>query len=102
MRQAYNRTDDEENITHHAKRQRRDDTTHQYQQLHRGRFGFLRKQNKPALKKRYNRADQSQRVVEQTGMARRIASGRLPLLISGAFETNAGRSDPARIQFRAP
>jgi hypothetical protein len=57
MRQAYNRTHNEENITHHAKRQRRDDTTYQYEQLHRGRFGFLRKQNKPALKKRYNRAD---------------------------------------------
>ncbi len=57
MRQAYNRTHNEKNITHHAKRQRRDDTTHQYEQLHRGRFGFLRKQNKPALKKRYNRAN---------------------------------------------
>ena len=57
MRDAYNRTDDKENITHHAKRQRRDDATHQYQHLHRGRLRFLRKQNKPALKKRYNRAD---------------------------------------------
>src|SRR6476661_9066483 len=76
MRQAYNRTHNEENITHYGKRQRRDDTTYQYQQLHRGRFGFLRKQNKPALKKLYDRADQSQRVVKQTGMARRIARSR--------------------------
>ena len=57
MRKANNSTDDEENVAHQAERQRRDDATHQYQQLHRGRFGFLRKQNKPALKKRYNRAD---------------------------------------------
>ena len=78
MRKANNSTDDEENIAHQAERQRRDDATHQYQQLHRGRFGFLRKQNKPALKKRYNRTDQSQRVVEQTGMARRIARWKAP------------------------
>jgi hypothetical protein len=78
MRKANNSTDDQENITHHAKRQRRDDATHHYQQLYRGRFGFLRKENKPALKKRYNRTDQSQRVVEQTGMACRIARWKAP------------------------
>ena len=78
MRQAYNRTHNEENITHHAKRQRRDDTTDQYEQLHRGRFGFLRKQNKPALNEPYNRTDYSQRVIEQTGMARRIARWKTP------------------------
>jgi len=49
MRDAYNRADDEESITHHAKRQGRDDATHQYQQLQRGGFGFLRSQGKPDL-----------------------------------------------------
>jgi len=57
MRDANNSTDDEKNVPHHTQRQRRDDTTYQYQQLHRSRFGFLRKQNKPALKKCYDRAD---------------------------------------------
>ena len=64
MRDAYNRTDYEENITHHAKRQRRDDATHQYQQLQRSCFGFLRSQGKPDLEKLYNRAEQSQCVVD--------------------------------------
>ena len=73
MRNAYNRTDDEENITHDAKRQRRYNATHQYQQLQRGGFRFLRKHGKPDLKKLHNRAEQSQHVVEQTGMSRRIA-----------------------------
>src|SRR4029077_6770471 len=76
MCEANNRTDNEKNVTHQAERQRHDDATNQYQQLHCGRFGFLRKQNKPALKKLYDRADQSQHAVEQTGMARRIARPR--------------------------
>ena len=78
MRETNNGTDDEENIAHETERQRRDDTTHQYQHLHRGRLRFLRKQNKPAFKKRYYRADQCQRVIEQTGMARRIARWKAP------------------------
>ena len=57
MRDANNSADDEENVAHHTKHQRPDDTAHQYQQLHRSQFGFLRKQNKPALNKRYNSAD---------------------------------------------
>src|SRR4029077_5984869 len=76
MRKTDNRTNDKKNVAHYTERQRRDDATNQYQQLHRSRFGFLRKQNKPALKKLYDRADQSQRVVDQTGMARRIARSR--------------------------
>ena len=57
MREANNSTDDKENVAHQAESKRRDDATKQYQQVYSGRFGFLRKQNKPALKKRYNRAD---------------------------------------------
>ena len=78
MRKANNRTNDEKNVSHQTESQRCDDATHHYQQLHRGSFGFLRKKNKPTLKKRYNRTDYSQRVIEQTGMARRIARWKTP------------------------
>jgi len=78
MRKANNSTDDEEHVAHDAERQRGYHATHQYQQLHRGRFGFLREQNKPALKKPCNGTDESQRVIEQTGMARRIARWNAP------------------------
>ena len=56
MRDTYDRADDEKNIAHPAKPQRRDNATHQNQQLQRGGFGFLRNQNKPALKKLYDGA----------------------------------------------
>ena len=76
MCDANNRTHDEENITHHAQRQRRHNAPDQHQHLQRGRFRFLRNEGKPALKKFRNRADQRQRVFEQTGMPRRIARWR--------------------------
>src|SRR5262249_6622461 len=100
---AYNRTDNQENITHQGERQCRDDATHQYQQLQRGGFGFLCSQRKPDLEKFYNRAEQSQRVIEQTGMSRRIARWRaLAAHFRSVFELSAGKSAPARSQSRAP
>ena len=57
MRKPNNNTDDEENVAHQGESQRHDDATYQYQQLYRSRFGLLRKQDKSALKKRYNRTD---------------------------------------------
>ncbi len=52
MRDANNRTDDEENVSHYAERHRRDYAPDQYQHLQRGRFRFPRSQGKSAFKKR--------------------------------------------------
>jgi hypothetical protein len=73
MCEAHNRTDDEKDITHDAKDQCPDNAPDQYCYLQCRRFGFLRNQSKADLTKFRKRADQSQRVVEQTGMPRRIA-----------------------------
>jgi hypothetical protein len=50
VRQPYNRTSDEKNVTQRAQEQRKNYATRQYEQLYRGAFRFLGKQSKPALK----------------------------------------------------
>ena len=46
MRQSNDYTHNEENVSHRAERQRRDNAADQYQHLQRGCFGFLRSQGK--------------------------------------------------------
>jgi hypothetical protein len=50
VRQPYNRTSDEKNVTQRAQEQRKNYATYQYEQLYRGAFRFLSKQGKPAFK----------------------------------------------------
>jgi len=50
VRQPYNRTSDEKNVTQRAKEQRKNYATHQYEQLYSRDFRFLGKQSKPAFK----------------------------------------------------
>ena len=76
MGHSDNGASDEKDIAHHAERQRQNEATDQYEQLHRGHFRFLGKKSKAALKKLHKRAYEGQQILEQTGMPRGISGPR--------------------------
>src|SRR5690348_1114736 len=103
MGNAYDCANDQKDITHQTKDQRRTNAANQYQNMHYRLRELYRNADKSHLQKFGNRVELSQRVVEQARMSRGITRWRV---LAAHFRTavgiNGGRSGRARTQSRAP